>query len=34
MISHYGVMGAALMTVLTEALLLVSMATGVLLYAK
>jgi hypothetical protein len=34
MISRYGVMGVTLMTVLTEALLFVCMATGVLLYAK
>jgi len=34
MISGYGEIDAALMTVLTEALLFVSMTTGVLLYAK
>jgi hypothetical protein len=34
MISRYGEIGAALMTGLTEALLFVSMAMGVLLYAK
>lgn len=34
LIPRYGVMGAALMTILTEALLFVSMTTGVLLHAK
>jgi hypothetical protein len=34
MISRSGLIGAALMTGLTEALLFVSMTMGVLLYAK
>jgi len=34
MISCYGLIGAALLTVLTEALLFVSMTMGVLLNAK
>jgi O-antigen/teichoic acid export membrane protein len=34
LIPRFGVMGAALMTILTEALLFVSMTTGVLLHAK